>query len=65
MRFREGRRSPSSGGVDFGRGGWSTERYTLFLSVASAAGRAVEDPECLRRREGETGDEDRSDGIVF
>ena len=65
MRFREGR-SPSSGGVDFARGGWSTERLTLFLSVASAAGRVVADPECLRRKEeGDTGDEDRSDVIFF
>jgi hypothetical protein len=41
------------------------ERWTLCLSVASAVGSVVADPECLRRREGETGDEDRSDDIFF
>ena len=41
-------------------------RWTPFLSVASAGGSVVADPECLRRREeGETGDEDRSDDIFF
>jgi len=59
IRFREGSRSRSSAGVDFGRGGGSMERLTLFLSVARTGGSVVEDPECLRRREEEdVGEED-------
>jgi hypothetical protein len=56
----------SSAGVDFGRGGGSTDRLTLFRSVASAGGSVVAEPECLRlREEDEVGEDDWSDDMTF